>query len=121
MSFLRPGDRLAAVGAPAPSASWPFSLAPDDPCFAGHFDGEPVLPGIVHVAVALEACALVNPSLPALVAVEDLRFMRPVLPGDACQVTVAPLAEAAVRFEIQCEATAASRGVLVFAGPWAAR
>lgn len=121
MPFLRPGDRRPAVGVPAPSASWRFSLAADDPCFAGHFDGEPVLPGIVHVAVAIEACALWQPGLPALVAVEDLRFMRPVLPGDACEVTVATAAASSVRFEIRCDEAAASRGVLVFAGPWAPR
>ena len=34
-----------------------FSLAEDSPCFDGHFDGAPILPGIAHLALALTACA----------------------------------------------------------------
>ncbi len=122
MRFLRPSDRQSTFIAGVPSESWHFTLAANDPCFSGHFEDDPVLPGVVHVAVAMEACTLLNPGLPALVAVEDLRFMRPLLPGDQCHVAITAGRESVSRrFEILCQGNAASRGVLVFAGPWTGR
>ena len=120
MRFLRPSDRQSTLEAGVSSTSWPFTVAAGHPCFAGHFDGEPVLPGVAHLSVALEACTLLNPALPPLVALEDVRFMRALLPGDACHVAITDGRESSSRrFEIRCQGDAASRGVLVFAGPWA--
>lgn len=111
MPFLTPADHESSGVSPGP---WPFTLRADEPCFRGHFDGAPVLPGVVHVAIALEACArLTAPSGP-LVAVEDLRFQQPLLPGDACEVAIAP-ATPGVRFEIRRAGVVASSGRLLFA------
>ena len=119
MHFLRPSDRQSTLIAGVSSESWPFTVPANHPCFAGHFDDGAVLPGVAHLSVALEACALLNPRVPALLALEDVRFMRPVLPGDACHVAITPGDEAwSRRFEIHCHGDAASRGVLVFAGAW---
>ncbi len=119
MQFLRPRDRQSTCSAGVSSESWAFTVSASNPCFAGHFAGEPVLPGVAHLAVALEACRLLNPGLPALVALQDVRFMRPLLPGDVCLVAITnDGAATARRFEIFSHGDAASRGVLVFAGPW---
>ena len=119
MRFLRPSDRQSTLIAGVSSASWPFTVAADHPCLSGHFDDEPVLPGVAHLSVALEACTLLNPGLPALIALEDVRFMRALLPGDECHVAIAAGRESSSRrFEILCRGDAVSRGVLVFAGPW---
>ncbi len=112
MPFLTPAE----PGAPgASSGSWPFTLRADEPCFAGHFSGVPVLPGIAHVAIALEACARLGPAPATLVAIDDLRFLQPLGPGDAWAGTAAPAAPRAGRLGIRGDGTLASSGRLVFA------
>lgn len=117
MPFLTPAE----PGAPgASSGSWPFTLRADEPCFVGHFVGAPVLPGIAHVAIALEACARLGPGPATLVAVDDLRFLQPLGPGDACAIAVVPDTPRSWRFEIRRAGALASSGRLVFAGDGAA-
>lgn len=115
MPFL-PADR-ESTGVSA--GAWPFTLRPDDPCFAGHFDDAPVLPGIAHVAIALEASARLRPRLGALVALDDLRFLQPLSPGDRCEITVT-VETLSVRFDIRRDGVLASRGRLTFASRGAA-
>lgn len=95
---------------------WRFVLRPDEPCFAGHFDDAPVLPGIAHVAIAVEACGQLRPSGGAPVALDDVRFMRPLAPGDACEITVT-LGPGSARFAISCDGAVASSGRLTFSDP----
>lgn len=117
MPFLTPAES----GAPgASSGAWPFTLRPDEPCFAGHFAGAPVLPGIAHVAIALEACARLCPAPAMLVAIDDLRFVQPLGPGDTCAIAIAPDPPPAWRFEIRRDGALVSSGRLVFARDGAA-
>ena len=119
MRFLHPSDRQSTLIAGVSSASWPFTVAAEHPCFSGHFDDAPVLPGVAHLSVALEACALLQAGLPPLIALDDVRFMRAVRPGDQCHVAISGGRESSSRrFEIRCQGDAASRGILVFASPW---
>lgn len=118
MPFLARAERVPVHDDRASSAAWRFVIAADEPCFAGHFDGAPVLPGIAHVAVALEACALWRPAPPPLAGLDDLRFLHPLGPADACRVTLRAQGPDRVAFTIDREAIPASRGVLVFAREW---
>lgn len=111
MPFLTPADDESSGVSPGP---WSFILRADEPCFRGHFDAAPVLPGVVHLAIALEACARLTPAPGPLVAVDDLRFQQPLRPGDACDITIAP-APPGVRFEIRRAGVVASTGRLTFA------
>src|SRR6185312_2081703 len=62
----------------------------DEPFFNGHFPDFPVMPGVLIVeAMAQTAGVLVLKSMPdrenklvLLVAIENARFRRPVVPGD---------------------------------------
>ena len=66
----------------------------NEPFFQGHFPGFPVMPGVLIVeALAQTAGVLVLKSMPdrenklvLLVAVENARFRKPVVPGDSLRM-----------------------------------
>lgn len=68
---------------PRNAASGEFSAAflfPPEFCgFAGHFPGNPVLPGIAQIMAVLHACGA-DPS--ALLAVTSCKFLHPVGPNE---------------------------------------
>lgn len=91
------------------------TVDPAHPAFAGHFPGQPLLPGALLLAEVLEAVRRV----PALVArlgpqptLAAAKFLAPVRPGDALSIQLVPEAGAArgVRFEVLCGATVAASG-----------
>jgi 3-hydroxyacyl-[acyl-carrier-protein] dehydratase len=68
-----------------------------EPYFAGHFQGDPVMPGVLIVeAMAQTAAVLVVHTLGAefqgklvyFMSIDDCRFRKPVLPGDALRLHV---------------------------------
>lgn len=74
---------------PGESARARWTLAPDTPFLAGHFPGEPILPGVIIIEALAQTGALAALSTPdgagklALFAgVDKCRFKRPVRPGE---------------------------------------
>jgi 3-hydroxyacyl-[acyl-carrier-protein] dehydratase len=68
-----------------------------DDYFAGHFPGEPVMPGVLQIeALAQALCILIAESFPeaaagkrpAFAGIEDVRFRRAVRPGDVLELNV---------------------------------
>ena len=70
------------------------SVTANEPFFTGHFPDFPVMPGVLIVeAMAQTAGVLVLKTIPdrenklvLLVAVENARFRRPVVPGDSLRM-----------------------------------
>jgi len=63
-----------------------YRVAADDPALQGHFPGHPVVPAALllrFVQRTLEAAGL------RLAAIESVKFLRPVGPGDEIDVSVA--------------------------------
>ena len=91
----------------------------DHPAFAGHFPGQPLLPGALILAEVMEAVQRV----PALVArlgshptLAAAKFLVPVRPGSMLSIDLQPEPGAArgVRFDVRCD------GVVAVTGRWAA-
>ncbi|RZL65143.1 MAG: CoA ligase [Variovorax sp.] len=91
------------------------TVDPAHPAFAGHFPGQPLLPGALLLAEVLEAARRV----PALVArlgahptLAAAKFLAPVRPGDVLTIHLVPESGTSrgVRFEVLCGATVAASG-----------
>jgi 3-hydroxymyristoyl/3-hydroxydecanoyl-(acyl carrier protein) dehydratase len=89
-----------------------FAIPVDHPAFAGHFPGNPILPGVVLLDAALHgletACSL---DLTAC-RLASAKFLRVVRPGDALQLDFDAPANGAVRFAVHGAAGPVLRGVL---------
>ena len=78
-----------------------LNIAPDHPAFAGHFPGQPIVPGVVLLDEA--ACALARALKldRPLWQVGNVKFIRPVGPGEAVFLNwKAPAASGAIAFAI---------------------
>jgi len=93
-----------------------FLLAPGSKLFLGHFPGEPILPGIAHLGLALEAAERLGQEAVLLSGVRNFRLRHAVRPGDVVDVR-ASRAEGPgeVRFEVRVGAVVSSSGVLTLA------
>jgi 3-hydroxyacyl-[acyl-carrier-protein] dehydratase len=89
-------DRLDDI-VPGISATGVKSVAVNEPFFAGHFPGHPVMPGVLIVeAMAQTAGALVMYShaleakgrLVYFMTIDKARFRHPVVPGDQLMIPV---------------------------------
>jgi 3-hydroxymyristoyl/3-hydroxydecanoyl-(acyl carrier protein) dehydratase len=62
----------------------------DSPWFSGHFPGEPILPGIAQLHMALEALRAATPEGFRLIGVRRVRFKQVIRPEEPLTVTVKP-------------------------------
>ncbi|GAA3926494.1 hypothetical protein [Luteimonas lutimaris] len=70
-----------------------FVIARDHPSLPGHFPGRPVVPGVVVLDRVLDAVEAAHGPLGAL-RLPQVKFVRPLLPGQRAEVAIEPLADA---------------------------
>jgi len=90
-----------------------FTIPADHPALAGHFPGNPIVPGVLvlaHVQRALEA--RVGPVRPT--GLPQAKFLAPLRPGETCLITFTTLADGDARFECRSGGRLVARGTLRF-------
>lgn len=89
-------------------------IAIDHPAFAGHFPGQPLLPGVLLLAEVLEA-ALAVPALAARLGPQPTlgaaKFLAPVGPGSTLVITLDDTPRG-VRFGVHRGEVLAASGLL---------
>lgn len=80
---------------PGQSAVGTKTVSVNDPWFAGHFPGTPILPGVLIAETCAQLCSLTVEStgddenvLYVLLKIDGFKFLKPVLPGDVMTVSV---------------------------------
>ncbi|OHE83872.1 MAG: hypothetical protein A2579_04635 [Lysobacterales bacterium RIFOXYD1_FULL_69_11] len=89
-----------------------FTIDPDHPCLPGHFPGRPVVPGVVVLDRVVEAIEAVHGPLGPL-RLPQVKFMQPLLPGEAADIDLDEAAPGRWRFRVQREGTLLASGEVV--------
>lgn len=107
-------DRILTLGDDGCRALKQISWS--EPCFQGHFPGQPVFPGVLMIEALAQTCAvwmhgLGKEGLPIFAGIESARFLRKVLPGDTLELQAAPVKENKGFYTFQTTASVAEETV----------
>ena len=99
----------------------PLPIAADHPAYAGHFPGQPILPGVVLLDEALHALAAQQQQggQGAGWQLKSVKFHSPVQPGESLTLHAVESPAGGFRFEIRCrdghgDARGVASGSVVF-------
>lgn len=111
---LEPGARAVGIK----------NVCINEPYFAGHFPGSPIMPGVLQIESAAQLCSLTLDSEPdeeyvyVILKVNDFKFLRPVLPGDTLTVSVTKESDAGGLYKfsalLSVDGQPRSKGTLTF-------
>jgi len=82
------------------------------PCFEGHFPDLPVVPGYVQLDWALDAAAALLGRKPRVAAIESLKLISPLRPGEDFRILVRCPSETRLSVEISSDAGIHAKGRL---------
>ena len=92
----------------------PLPIPTNHPAYAGHFPGQPILPGVVLLDAALHALASQQgwAGKGGPVQLNAAKFLSPVRPGEALSLHATASLAGGIRFEIRAvDAQAGERSV----------
>jgi beta-hydroxyacyl-ACP dehydratase FabZ len=98
----------------------------NEPYFPGHFPGNPIMPGVLQLELMAQAACVMYLLLPEFegwsprfAGLENVRFRRPVVPGDVLEVTVETIKTRGnlgwARAEVTVDGKVVSEGEMSFA------
>lgn len=93
----------------------PLAIPADHPAYAGHFPGQPILPGVVLLDAALHALAGAQGAHALSGQIKSAKFLSPVLPGEPLALHYAASPAGGLRFEIRSDTRAVASGAVAFA------
>lgn len=85
----------------------------NEPHFAGHFPGQPIMPGVLIIeamaqtagAISIIANGLDTPSIVYFMTIDNAKFRKPVIPGDVMQIRVTKIKRRGNLSKYACVAT----------------
>ena len=102
---LQPGQSIVAYK----------NVTLNEPFFVGHFPDHPVMPGVLILEAMAQAAGIlgfrtmnkkpVDGSIYYFVGADDVRFKRPVVPGDRLQLEATVLSEKRGIWKFDCRAS----------------
>lgn len=92
-----------------------LTIPVDHPAYAGHFPGQPILPGVVLLDAALHALATLQGLAAAGGQIKSAKFLSPVLPGEALTLHYSASSGSGFRFDIRCGTREVASGTVEFA------
>jgi 3-hydroxymyristoyl/3-hydroxydecanoyl-(acyl carrier protein) dehydratase len=107
-------DGLTVVQEAVDAAGWRARVRVETSsrAFAGHFEGQPILPGVAHLVIVRHALRAMEGASAMVRALPSVRFRHVVRPGDVLEVSVSrPDAAGQCRFEVSVEGIPAAVGV----------
>lgn len=93
----------------------PLAIPADHPAYAGHFPGQPILPGVVLLDAALHALAGVLGAHALTGQIKSAKFLSPVSPGEPLTLHYTASAAGGFRFDIRCDTRTVASGAVAFA------
>lgn len=94
-----------------------LSFAADHPAFAGHFPGQPIVPGVLLLDAAIHAIQAGQPQptevgTAAGCQINSVKFLSPVSPGEALTLSWNDNGKGQIRFDISGADRQVATGVL---------
>lgn len=90
-----------------------WTVPVEHPAFAGHFPGNPILPGVVLLDVALQTIATSCGLALDICEIGSVKFLSPAVPGDELAIRHSISAGGTIRFDIAAGARKIASGSIV--------
>lgn len=101
------------------------NVSVNEPYFMGHFPDSPIMPGVLVIESAAQACSLAieadgtdEKTIYVLLKVKDFKFVKPIIPGDTmiidCKKTMGSSGLFSFAVTISVDGKARAKGELMF-------
>lgn len=90
-----------------------YTVPCDHPAFAGHFPGEPILPGVVLLDLALQTITAANNVTLSHCNINTVKFIYPARPGDVLGISHRHTDSGAIHFDISTASHKIASGSIV--------
>jgi 3-hydroxyacyl-[acyl-carrier-protein] dehydratase len=76
-----PEEETSSTGVTSAVYRFGIELNPEHPVYAGHFSGNPVVPGVCQIQIIIELLSLLTGSDLNLVHADNVKFLSLIVPG----------------------------------------